>query len=180
MILADEQAVLADGTGQPARLGTWFPHADAWGLPPAEDWTDRLLADLRDAPTVFDMPACGCPDCGAEGPDRLGPVIMPDLPMPAGPGTLDPVLPVFPVPWSQMAAVAGPLALTAVLAAARPVLAATSADPPELPDDADVARLALAADATAYARQIDTETQLYLLDLRDRCRSYLLDLRAGL
>jgi len=53
MILADETAALADGTGQPARLGTWFPHADTWGLP-ADEWTTKLLRDLHNAPTVLD------------------------------------------------------------------------------------------------------------------------------
>ena len=173
MSLADDP----HASQRPAGLATWFPHPDPWGVPPAGEWTDDLLAELREAPTVLDHLECAC---GAEGPGQLGAVVMPDIPMPAEPGTLAPVLPVFPVPWSQVASLAGPVALLAVLAAARPVLAATNAEPLELPDDADVARLALAADAAAFTRQLDTDTQLYLLDLRDWCRTYLLDLREGL
>ena len=35
-------------------LGAPVPDADPWGIPPAGEWTDRLLAELREAPTVLD------------------------------------------------------------------------------------------------------------------------------
>ena len=35
-------------------LGAPVPDADPWGIPPAGEWTDRLLAELREAPTDLD------------------------------------------------------------------------------------------------------------------------------
>ena len=35
-------------------LGAPVPAAAPWGIPPAGEWTDRLLAELREAPTVLD------------------------------------------------------------------------------------------------------------------------------
>jgi hypothetical protein len=46
MSLADDPSVQR----RPAAFGTWSPHADPW----PRGWTDDDLAELHDAPTVFD------------------------------------------------------------------------------------------------------------------------------
>jgi hypothetical protein len=99
MSLADEQHYQR---GNSPGLGVRVLHGDPFGVPPAGDWTDELLAELHEAPTVLDL-----------------------------------------------------------------------AEP-------DAFRLALAADAAAHAALLETETRLYLLELADRGRAYLLGLRAGL
>jgi len=88
MSLADEQHYR---NGNSAGLGVRVLHGDPWGVPPAGDWTDDLLAELHEAPTM-----------------------------------------------------------------------------------------ALAADAAAHAALLETETNLYLLELADRGRAYLLGLRERL
>jgi hypothetical protein len=86
-------------------LGAPVPDADPWGIPPAGDWTDRLLAELREAPTDLDA----------------------------------------------------------------------------LEEPAHVAQIKqLAADVAAYMSAQNTSVAVYLLELADRGRAYLLGLRAGL
>ena len=52
MSLADEQHYR---NGNSAGLGVRVLHGDPWGVPPAGDWTDDLLAELHEAPTILDL-----------------------------------------------------------------------------------------------------------------------------
>ena len=99
MSLADEQHYQR---GNSPGLGVRVLHGDPWGVPPEDEWTDQLLAELDEAPSILDL--------------------------------LEP----------------------------------------------DEFRLALAADAAAHAALLETETGLYLLELADRGRAYLLELRERL
>jgi hypothetical protein len=66
MILAEEQAI----GREPGYLGTWFPHADPWEIPGPGPWTDDLLEELREAPSVLD---------GIEPGRQLGAAQLEDL-----------------------------------------------------------------------------------------------------
>lgn len=48
MILEEEHGAAPGG------LGARVADADPWGISPAGEWTDRLLAELREAPTDLD------------------------------------------------------------------------------------------------------------------------------
>lgn len=181
---------------RPADRGTWFPHPDPWpqGWPQADGWTGDDLADLRDAPTDLDWLGGCLPDPGllssyvpprkqleppeqleAELPEQLARTFREQL------GQVDQLEPA-----DRLAGILGRLELPHY----EPVLDRVIYDPgdcsgAELPHYDDPAEspepepydVLLAAEVANAVRALDTETGLYLADLADRARAYLLELR---
>ena len=201
MILDDELGAHREAAGR----GTWFPHPDPWpqSWPQADGWADGDLADLRAAPTVFDglelphyEPALGREidnpaDCAGYGEedlvadleeqgwftpavqdalreqlgevdqlepaDRLANILGPLEPGPEGEGCTC---------GATEAAVTDPGALHFAWCGVVPC--------PEGREPYDVL---LSAEVAEAVRALNTETGLYLADLADRARAYLLELR---
>jgi len=182
MILDDELGAHREAAGR----GTWFPHPDPWpqSWPQADGWADGDLADLRAAPTVFDglelphyEPALGRvtddpADC-AGPPERAWTAeeeLVADL---EEQGWFTPaVQDALREQLGEVDQLEPADRLAEILGLDEPPWLGPEPEPEPEPYD-----VLLAAEVAEAVRALDTETGLYLADLADRARAYLLELR---